>query len=471
MDRTKRNFLTLSAILVAVAFGFGLGVALRPNLSRILQAQPAAEFSNDPSAPMRVASSAPPAAQAPAELETPRSTPPPRGAAPPVLPRNNRRDAIVEVAQRVTPAVVTIGLTVVEQRDRTDGLPVRSLLRPHADELLRTFTEGALRELDVPYVGSGFIIDQFSMLGPGFHPAEGDASARYVLTNYHVINGEKDPRIFVTLADGREFPATLLDADAVVDVALLKIVTSDPDSIPVLTVGDSDDIMVGETVVAVGNPFGPVIEDPNPTITLGVVSALNRSFQPELEENAARPRVYRDMIQTDAFINPGNSGGPLVNLDGEVIGINTFAMSPQGLGSTGVNFATPVNRAVDVAREIVLYGRVRPILVDLEVWAVNRYLIGRYNLTEQTGLFVRKISPRGPATDAGLRRGDVVLKVEGRRAYRPDDLIGAITSRTVGEHITLTVSREGRVFETEYEVRQPPENQGFLLRHDAVPAP
>lgn len=466
MDRGQRNVLTLLALCLAVAFGFGLGLALRPNLARLLPAEP----SPHPASPVELASSPPPASAfpdlAPAEPETPGNGPVP---APSSLPRSNRRDAIVEVAQRVTPAVVTIGLTVVESRDG-QGLPLRSLLRPHADELLRTFTEGALRELDVPYVGSGFIIDQFSMLGPGFHPAEGDADARYVVTNYHVISPEKNPRIFVTLADGREFPAELLDADAVVDVALLKIATDDPDSIPVLAVGDSDDIMVGETVVAVGNPFGPVIEDPNPTITLGVVSALHRSFQPELQDGAHRPRVYRDMIQTDAFINPGNSGGPLVNLDGEVIGINTFAMSPEGLGATGVNFATPINRAVDVAREIVRYGRVRPILVDLEVWAVNRYLVGRYNLSESTGLFVRKISPRGPATDAGLRRGDVVLKVDGRRAYRPDDLIGTISSRTVGEHITLTVSREGRVFETEYEVRQPPENQGFLLRHDAVPA-
>jgi S1-C subfamily serine protease len=121
--------------------------------------------------------------------------------------------------------------------------------------VFRTFTQGALRERDVPYVGSGFIIDQFSMLGPGFN-AEGDTRTRYVLTNYHVISTEDPPRSTVTLADGREFPAELLDADAVVDVALLRIVTDDLDSIPVMSVGDSDDIMVGETVIASATPSG-----------------------------------------------------------------------------------------------------------------------------------------------------------------------------------------------------------------------
>lgn len=439
MGRASQQILIPLALVVAVGFGFGAGLAVR---REVVSPSPAAE------------------AAAP-KLEILKSAPPLRQASQPIpLPTSARRDAIVSVAQQVTPAVVTIGLTVVEGRQHTDGLPLRSLLRPYADEMFRTFTEGALRERDVPYVGSGFIIDQFSMLGPGFNPSEGDTKARYVLTNYHVIATAREPKITVTLADGREFPAQFMDADAVVDVALLRIETDDPDSIPVMNVGDSDDIMVGETVLAVGNPFGPMIEDPNPTLTLGVVSALHRSFQPELDESASRPLVYRNMIQTDASINPGNSGGPLVNLDGEVIGINTFAISPEGSGSTGVNFATPINRAVEVAREIVRYGRVRPILVDLEVWAVNRYLMGRYNLSEETGLFVWKVSPGGPATDAGLRRGDVVVKVDGRRAYRPDDLIGTIYSRTVGEHVNLTVSREGRIFETEYEIRQAPGEQG-----------
>jgi S1-C subfamily serine protease len=427
--------LTVAAVFVAAGFGFGLGLALRDEFaSTSVEAEPAsaAEFL--------------------------RSAPSP-SAAPVAVPRpaSSRRDAIVEVAQRTTPAVVTLGLILGERRDQSAGLPVRSLLRPHAEEIFRTFTQGASREQDVPYVGSGFIIDQTSLLGPGFNAMEGDTRTRYILTNYHVINTEDSPRIFVTLADGREFPAELLDADAIVDVALLRIVTDEPDSIPVTSLGDSDDIMVGETVLALGNPFGPMIDDPYPTVTLGVVSALHRSFQPQVDPKVRRPLVYRNMIQTDASINPGNSGGPLVNLDGEVIGINTFAISPEGAGSTGVNFATPINRAIDVAREIIRFGHVRPILVDLEVWSVNRYLMGRYNLSEASGLFVWKLSPDGPAAEAGLRRGDVILRVDGRRAYRPDDLIGTIYSRTVGEHINLTVSREGRTFETEYQVRQAPE--------------
>lgn len=444
MARGSRNFLTLCAVLIALAFGYGLGSGLRREA---------------PTEPISVEAAAP--------LEILKSAPPPPAESPPLpLPTSSRRDVVVDVAQRATPAVVTIGLTVVEPRERPGGLPVRSLLRPYADELFKTFTQGGSGEHNVPYVGSGFIIDRSSLLGPGFNPGDIDPNARYVLTNYHVISSEENPRIFVTLADGRELPAVLLDADTVVDLALLKLVTDDPESIPVMSVGDSDDLMVGETVIALGNPFGPMIEDPNPTVTIGVVSALHRSFQPEIDQSRSRPLAYRNMIQTDASINSGNSGGPLVNLDGEVIGINTFAISPQGSGSIGVNFATPINRAVDVAREIVRYGQVRPILIDVEVWAINRYLMGRYGLTETSGLFVWKVSAGGPAAAAGLRKGDVLLKVDGRRAFRPDDLIGTIYSRTVGEHINLTVSREGRTFETEYEVRQAPIERGFIVPHE-----
>jgi hypothetical protein len=167
-----------------------------------------------------------------------------------------------------------------------------------------------------------------------------------------------------------------------------------------------------------------MIDDPNPTITLGVVSALHRSFQPELDEKASRPLVYRNMIQTDASINPGNSGGPLVNLDGEVIGINTFAISPEGSGSTGVNFATPINRAVDVAREIIRYGHVRPILVDLEVWSVNRYLMGRYNLYRRgrplrlESLPRRSRNRRRPATRRRCAQGGRPPRLSARRLDR-----------------------------------------------------
>lgn len=434
MGRGSISAIALVAVLAAFVAGMGLGAN-----SRRPSDPPASPTEDTP------------------RLETLQSAPLPRDQAVAVsraMPLSARRDIIVEVAQLTTPGVVTIGLTFIEPRDRPGGLPVRSLLRPYAEELFKTFTQGQPREHNVPYVGSGFIIDQSGLLGPGFNPSEGDPQARYVLTNYHVISAEEDPRIFVTLADGREFLATLLDADVVVDLALLKIETTDPQSIPVMSLGDSDDIMVGETVIALGNPFGPMIDDPNPTVTLGVVSALHRSFQPEVDAKVKRPLAYRNMIQTDASINPGNSGGPLVNLDGEVIGINTFAIAPEGSGSTGVNFATPINRAVEVAREIIRYGKVRPIVVDLEVWAVNPYLVGRYSLTETTGLFVWKVAEAGPAAEAGLRQGDVVLRVDGRRAYRPDDLIGTIYSRTVGEHVNLTVSREGRIFETEYEIRQ-----------------
>lgn len=374
------------------------------------------------------------------------------------LPITARNSAVVDVVRQNIPAVVTLGLRVVRPKRRPSGLPVRSLLRPYADELFRTFTEGPDPDQLFPYVGSGFIIDESNLLGRGFNPNEGDPDARYVITNYHVIEAYRDASILITLTDGREFPATLLDADAFVDVALLRLEGIEGEIIPTVRVGDSDDLSVGEGVIALGNPFGPVLRDPRPTVTVGVVSALGRSLQPGLTQNGGPTRAYVGMIQTDASINPGNSGGPLVNFDGEVVGINTFVLSRDGQSSTGVNFAMPIGRAIAVAAEILKFGRVLPITIDLDVWTVNRYLINRYGLETDRGLLVWKIAAEGPGRAAGLKEGDVIERVEGRPVLRPEDLYAHIYSRTVGETIRLSVSRKGRQFETDYKIAEAQED-------------
>lgn len=379
-------------------------------------------------------------------LTAPTYAAPPAGSA--------RHSAVVDIAERLSPAIVTIGQTrtqTVSPFEALGGLP-----RIFGDDLGRNFFFGSSkRTYFLPYVGSGFIVDEKSLIGEG-PKSKAPASSRFVLTNYHVIQGAED--IVVTLTDGREYPARLLDADAVVDVALLRIDLKPGESVATAKLGNSDDIMVGESVVALGNPFGPLIEDPHPTVTVGVVSAVNRSFQLEVDQRTGNARVYRGMIQTDASVNPGNSGGALVNFDGEVIGINTFIIAPGG-GSSGVNFAIPINRAVRVAHEIIEYGEVRTPYLDFDIRAVgqiNRDLLRRWGVNETDGLLIWRMDEKGPAMKAGLELGDVIHKVEGRTVSRPEDLIAQIISRTVGEGVTLTIARAGKTLEILYVIPSGP---------------
>lgn len=364
-----------------------------------------------------------------------------------------RHSVVVDAARRVSPAVVTIG--VVERR--RSRIPLRVPLIGQ-DLGFDFFFGSRTQKRNIPYVGSGFIIDRQSLPTKEQASIKADSEARYVLTNYHVIQGADE--ITVTLPDGREFGAELLDADRVVDVALLRLQADDGDSIPTLRLGDSDEIMIGETVIALGNPFGPLIRDDHPTVTAGVVSALNRSFELERDRRSGDPqRVYRNMIQTDASVNPGNSGGPLVNVDNEVIGINTFIIAPGG-GSSGVNFAIPINRAAKVASEILQYGKVRSLYLDFEVIALSRIHPSRLKdlgVTETRGLLIYKIESIGPAMDAGLELGDVIVEIEGREVAQRDDLIAPVISRTVGENLSLTISRQAKRLDVIYSIPTAPQ--------------
>jgi serine protease Do len=239
----------------------------------------------------------------------------------------------------------------------------------------------------VPYLGSGVILS-----------ADG-----LVVTNYHVVENAED--VFVTLMDGRELPAKLLDADTVLDVALLKV---DGKDLPAVTIGNSDDLMVGEWALAMGNPFGNLIGDPHPTVTVGVISAVKRSFR----AGGGSPRVYQDMIQTDAAINPGNSGGALINVAGELVGINTFIMSRSG-GSVGIGFAIPVNRVKAVVDEIVQHKRIRSRLVDFRVQNANERLARILGARASKGAVVAEILRGGPAQRAGFQVGDIITAVDG----------------------------------------------------------
>ncbi|MGE3408160.1 MAG: trypsin-like peptidase domain-containing protein [Pirellulales bacterium] len=236
----------------------------------------------------------------------------------------------------------------------------------------------------------------------------------FILTNFHVVEGVK--KIQVTMPDGAAFGARLVAKDTRTDLAVIKIEADEP--LPIIVVGSSHDLMLGEQVIAVGNAFG--YEN---TVTRGIVSAMHRTVQ------VTDTQTYEDLIQTDASINPGNSGGPLINIDGEMIGINVAVRS----GAAGIGFAIPVDKAMEVACEL-LSTRV----VD-HTW---------HGITPQwdqkSRLVVANIEEDSPASSSGLRAGDVVLAVGDRPLQRPLDLERALVGRAPGDQVELSVTRDNR---------------------------
>jgi len=335
----------------------------------------------------------------------------------------SRRTAIVRAAERVGPATVSISATG------------RRLVRtaPTAqDEFFRRFFGGFLPgrvyEEERHTFGSGVVID-----------ADG-----YVLTNEHVVRGFED--VQVVLTDGRAFDGSVLGGDPRYDLAVVKI---EGESLPVAPLGDSDDIMVGEWAVAIGNPFGNLLSDRQPTVTAGVVSAVNR----DVISDDASPAIYKDMIQTDAAINPGNSGGPLANSSGEVIGINSFIFSMSG-GSEGVGFAIPINTARNVIDEMIQFGRVRDIWVGIAIQELTPGLYERLNLGEVRGVLASFVEPGSPSYRAGIREGDIIVAVNGEPVGNIREARRAIFGSRVGDIIMLSIRRGTATLDFEVTVEE-----------------
>lgn len=328
---------------------------------------------------------------------------------------DSRRSAIVSAAQRVSPAVVSVSV-VTTRVVRTD--PFGGFM--HDEFFDRFFPRSEFRQ-KVPGMGSGVIVDASGL----------------VLTNSHVIRQADDIR--VNLPDGRSFTARVLGDSPVYDLAVLQI---EGTRLPVAPLGDSDSLVVGEWAIAIGNPFGMLLEDTQPTVTAGVVSATRRDIKSEASD-ANRTGVYKNMIQTDAAINPGNSGGALVNGDGEVIGINTFIFSSGG-GSIGLGFAIPINMAKRLLAEIRRHGRVRQAWPGMQVQPVTPALARRLGWTEVAGLVVTRVDPAGPAARTGVKPGDRIRRVNGRLTNNVDDVQASIYGAQVGDELVLELEREGR---------------------------
>ena len=337
---------------------------------------------------------------------------------------SSRRTAIVVAAERASPAVVSVSVmtTRVVRSDPFGGL--------FHDEFFERFYPPMEYKQRIPGLGSGVIVD-----GSGL-----------ILTNEHVVHDADD--IQVTLTDGRHVPATLLGSSPTYDLAVLRI---KGDKLPVAPLGDSDQLLVGEWAIAIGNPFGFLLNDSQPTVTAGVISATRRDIKSEVTSNG----VYKNMIQTDAAINPGNSGGPLVNGDGEVIGINTFIFT-QGGGSLGIGFAIPINLARRILDEVVKYGRVRAAWPGMQVQEVTPALAQRLGFPEPGGLVATRVESGGPADQAGVKVGDRVRSVNGVPIQTVEDAQRAIYGAGVGDKLKLGIERDGHARSVEITLVEAP---------------
>lgn len=314
----------------------------------------------------------------------------------------SRRTAIVAAAERAAPAVVSVNV-LRRERVQPRSLFEQLMLPPGAEQ-------------ETAGLGSGFILRRDGL----------------VMTNEHVVSGAT--RVLVTLADGREFEADVLGTDAVNDLALLRLRLPAPaPELPVAPLGDSGDLMIGEWVVAIGNPFGYLLSNSEPSVSAGVVSAVGRNIIPVGQQRS----YYLDMIQTDASINPGNSGGPLVNALGQVIGVNSSILSSTG-GSEGLGFAIPIARARRIALDLADDGRVQRAWVGAEVES-EREADGR----RAREVRVARVVPGSPAERAGLREGMSVRALGRKRMRSPLDWEAALLDARVGEALEVRVAQGG----------------------------
>ena len=262
----------------------------------------------------------------------------------------------------------------------------------------------------------------------------------YIVTNNHVIEGAKD--ITVALADGRTLPATLVGTDPYSDLAVIKVDATD---LPTAEFGNSDDIMVGEPAIAIGNPLGLEFQG---SVTAGVISALNRTLT--IGDNRLK------LLQTDAAINPGNSGGALVNADGQVIGINSAKLAATGV--EGIGFAIPINTAKPIIDELINKGHVTYPYLGVGVLDKQTAAQAGYKLNVDAGVIVMQLELGSPADQAGIRQRDLILKIDGKETNTVADLRSIIAEHKVGDNITITISRNGQVGDVTATLAEMPTN-------------
>jgi len=341
-----------------------------------------------------------------------------------------RANAIVVAANKAAPAVVSI--TVIQTRIVSTSPYFSPFSDDRFNQFFRDFFPERYYSEQVKSLGTGVII----------------SSEGHILTNEHVVENATD--IHVVLPDGRQYRGEVVAQDKTVDLALVKI---DASHLPYVDLGDSDDLMIGEWVIALGNPFGFLLEDTRPTVTVGVVSALNRSIKSTRDD-----RFYKNMIQTDAAINPGNSGGPLVNILGHVIGINTFIFTSSG-GSEGIGFARPINMARKFIDEALAYGRVRKPWIGLWLQDITPDRAEERSIAPG-GVIVHGVDAGSAAARSGIRERDRIVMANGQRIYRLSDWDRIVANMFVNDTLQLGILRDGDSLAIRFVVEEYVERTG-----------
>ncbi len=320
----------------------------------------------------------------------------------------SRETAVVKAVRAVSPAVVNIS-SAYEVRKRTSPFSGFGM-NPFFEEFFRDFYDPRFeRRQQHTSLGSGVIIDGTKGL---------------ILTNAHVI--QKTGTIKVILENELEFEAKIVGADSDSDLAVLKI--DSENQLPAIKMGSSDDLMIGETVIAIGNPFGF-----SHTVTTGVISAINRSIR-------AEDRVYHDFIQIDASINPGNSGGPLLNINGDLIGINTAIYAK----AQGIGFAIPIGKARKIISDLIQYGEVKQAWIGITVQDMDEKLANYLAAAGKKGVIVKSVEPQSPAEKAGLKESDIIFSIGNKKVNSVDDFQSVAKSLAAGDTMQARVWRNGK---------------------------
>jgi len=319
------------------------------------------------------------------------------------------QNPVVEVVKTTADAVVKID--VVSSRTVTTD--------PFFDEFFRRFFGDSMdpfgynRNRTEKTVGSGFVFDE-----------EG-----HILTNYHVVaNADK---IQVTMLDKSVYEAEYVGGDAESDIAVIKIKEMDSNMLPYLSFGDSSTLQIGEWAIAIGNPLGF-----QHTVTLGVVSALNRTIQVDDTQT-----TYTDLIQTDAAINPGNSGGPLLNIHGEVIGINTAIINP--MEGVNLGFAIPINKVKNFLDDLITFGKLKKAYLGVRIVSIDEDTKNALNLENNKGALIVEVEKNSPAEAAGLQPQDIIVSVNGAIVEDADHLVSMVRTEKIGNIVNLEIDRNG----------------------------
>lgn len=324
----------------------------------------------------------------------------------------SRKNILTETVKNVSPAVVGINVTQIRQYQD----PFGSFFD---DPFFRQFfgNRGTYSQ-KVKGLGSGFIISDDG----------------YILTNDHVAGNATE--VTVTMTNGKHYKAKIIGSDPITDICLLKV---DEKNLPFIAFGNSDDAIIGEWVIALGNPFGLFELNDKPTVTVGVISATGMNLEP------INNRYYLNMLQTDAAINGGNSGGPLVNSLGEAIGMNTliFTGGSGAQGNIGLGFAIPINKVKRIIGELKSNGKIdRDFDIGLRIQSLDETIANYYNLSDTRGVIITQILPKSPANKSGLKVGDIIRQIDDYKINNEQTLVGVFQEFRTGQTISLKILRD-----------------------------